>query len=207
VNLFGGDEIKRREVRAFMAPLNTLARRIDGSVVLTSHVSQSAIRSDGGHSASTDWSNVARSRAYLSRPKDEGDGSQGDPDARILTRKKAQYPRAGETINLRWSADVIIPESIKPGATAFGVVDAETTFLDLLRQFEASMRPRSSSVNASNYAPRAFASLPREQRRSWKQADFKKAMEALFHRSAITLAEYENASRHKSRKIVAGDPR
>jgi RecA-family ATPase len=205
VDLFGGDEIKRREVRAFMASLNTLARKIDGSVVLSSHVSQAAIRSDGGHSASTDWSNVARSRAYLSRPKDE-EGSQPDPDARILTRKKAQYARAGETIYLRWSANVIIPDTIKPGASPFGVIDAETTFLDLMRRFEALGQPLSGSLNAVNYAPRVFAKLPRDERRAWKLADFEKAMNALFLRSAIRLVEYRTPSRHFSHKIVIAEP-
>ncbi len=65
VDLFGGDEIKRRHVRAFNRLLNALADRIDGSVVVTGHVSQSGIKSDGGHSASTDWSNGVRSRPYL----------------------------------------------------------------------------------------------------------------------------------------------
>jgi hypothetical protein len=56
VDLYGGDEIKRRQVRAFIRSLNNLAERIRGSVVLTGHVSQSGIQSDGGHSGSTDWS-------------------------------------------------------------------------------------------------------------------------------------------------------
>ena len=62
VDLFGGDEIRRRDVRAFLRPLGHLARRIDGAVVLTSHVSVAGMNSDGGHSGSTDWSNAVRSR-------------------------------------------------------------------------------------------------------------------------------------------------
>jgi len=53
VDLFGGDEIKRSEVRAFIRSLNSLARKINGAVVLTAHVSMSGIRTDGGHSGST----------------------------------------------------------------------------------------------------------------------------------------------------------
>lgn len=100
VDLYGGDEIKRRQVRGFFRPLGALARLINGSVALSSHVSMSAIRSDGGHSASTDWSNAARSRLCLSRAKEEADGQNADPDVRLLTRKKAQYAAVGDAIKL-----------------------------------------------------------------------------------------------------------
>jgi RecA-family ATPase len=69
VDLFGGDEISRRHVRGFMRPLGALAREIDGAVVMTAHVSQAGIKSDGGHSGSTDWSNGPRGRLYLGRPR------------------------------------------------------------------------------------------------------------------------------------------
>jgi RecA-family ATPase len=49
VDLFGGDEINRREVRAFMRPLNRLAREINGAVALTSHLSQAGIKSASSH--------------------------------------------------------------------------------------------------------------------------------------------------------------
>ena len=66
VDLYGGNEIARRQVRAFMRAVVRLARMINGPVVMTGHVSQAGIQSDGGHSGSTDWSNAVRSRAYLS---------------------------------------------------------------------------------------------------------------------------------------------
>jgi RecA-family ATPase len=105
VDLFGGSEIDRRQVRAFIRPLNALAREIDGALALTGHVSMAGIRSQGGHSASTDWSNATRSRLYLGRPKPPKDKNGGDDDEpvntneRILTRKKANFASIGNSIN------------------------------------------------------------------------------------------------------------
>lgn len=48
VDLYGGDEIKRRQVRAFVRFLNKLADDTHGSVVLTGHVSQAGLRSGVG---------------------------------------------------------------------------------------------------------------------------------------------------------------
>ena len=111
VDLFGGNEIVRQEVRAFFRPLNSLAREIDGGVVMTSHVSQAGIRSDGGHSASTDWSNAGRSRLYLNRPKAEN-GDAADANARLFTRKKANLASIGDTIKLHWENGVIVPDKV-----------------------------------------------------------------------------------------------
>ena len=58
VDLFGGDEIKRRQVRAFLRPLLRLASDLEAAIFLTAHVSQAGIQTDGGHSGSTDWSNA-----------------------------------------------------------------------------------------------------------------------------------------------------
>ena len=111
VDLFGGDEISRRHVRGFMRPLGALAREIDGAVVMTAHVSQAGIKSDGGHSGSTDWSNGPRGRLYLGRPKAEN-GEATDPNARILTRKKANFSTVGETVKLHWERGLIVPDNV-----------------------------------------------------------------------------------------------
>src|SRR4029077_6027863 len=111
VDLFGGNEIVRPEVRALFRPLGRLARQMNGAVVMATHVSQSGIRTEGGHSGSTDWSNASRSRLYLNRPKDDS-GALLDPDARVLTRKKANYAARGDTVALRWVGGVLVPEGI-----------------------------------------------------------------------------------------------
>lgn len=66
---FGGDELRRSEVRQFIAScLGRLAREIDGAVLLLAHPSLSGMASGSGSGGSTAWSNTVRSRLYLERP-------------------------------------------------------------------------------------------------------------------------------------------
>ena len=55
-----------------------------------------------------------RSRAYLNRPKAENDEPVDDA-ARLFTRKKANYASIGDTIKLRWSNGVLVPEGLSAG--------------------------------------------------------------------------------------------
>jgi hypothetical protein len=91
-----------------------------------------------------------------------------------------------------------------PGSTAFGVIDAETMFLDLLGEFEASGRVVSESAHASNYAPRIFGRLPRDQRRGYREGDFLNAMNVLFARHAI--ASVDCGRRGDARKKIVVRP-
>jgi hypothetical protein len=194
VDLFGGDEIKRRQVRAFMALLNALARTIDGAVVLSSHVSQSAIRTQGGHSGSTDWSNAARSRLYLCRPKDE-DGV--GLNARILTRKKAQFASAGDAINLHWKDDVIIPDS--PPETNWLRRSIEDVFLALLGLFVAQGRDVSPNPSVT-YAPAVFEKHPNAE--GFTKKAFAREMERLLETKRICVETIGPPSRQYKRLTI-----
>jgi RecA-family ATPase len=200
VDLYGGDEIKRRQVRAFIRSLNNLAERIRGSVVLTGHVSQSGIQSDGGHSGSTDWSNGVRSRLYLGTPRaDKEEASPVDADARILTRKKANFAGIGDAIKLHWKDGVIVPDNIMP---TYFRRPADELFLALLDEHNsANRRPLSESNNATNYAPRVFSNLPDRERENYRQADFQRAMETLFKSRKIVSVTYGRKGDER-RKIV-----
>jgi AAA domain len=183
VDLYGGNEIMRRQVRAFMRAIAGLARKINGPAIVTAHVSQAGIQSEGGHSGSTDWSNAARSRVYLSAPKADGDGPV-DPDARIFSRKKSNHARLGDTIKLKWRNGLFVPEV---RAASFFRRSSEDVFLALLdavmserqkvspkpragnfaRLFSWSERPRSARIMAaatSNAPCRSFFNTPRRSR-------------------------------------------
>ena len=165
VDMYGGNEIVRTEVRAMFRALKVLARKMDGAVVMSMHVSQSGIRTDGGHSGSTDWSNAARSRLYLNRPDD-----QTDPNARVLTRKKANYAAIGDRLDLRWSAGVLM----RDGQELASRPQATQVFLEIL---DAMTREGQavSSVLMGNYAPRLFARRPPQERRGYQREDFERA--------------------------------
>jgi RecA-family ATPase len=203
---FAGNENDRGQVRQFISrALGSIAIKIDGSVLLLAHPSRSGLKTnnDGqvdGDGGSTGWSNTMRSRLLLSTPAGES-GEPKDPNARILQRKKANYAARHDELRLRWSQGVIEPEAAEmpAGMTPFGRLDAKEVFLSLVRQFDQQNRTISENARAGNYAPRAFAGLPREQRCNFKQPDFAKAMERLFRDGKIKSIPYGRKAdeRHK----------
>ena len=69
---FGGDEIQRRQVRAFMRALGKMAKDNNAAVLLLAHVDKNSARmrkAEGseGYSGSTAWHNSARSRLFMTR--------------------------------------------------------------------------------------------------------------------------------------------
>jgi RecA-family ATPase len=201
VDLYGGNEIMRRQVRAFMRAVVKLARMINGPAVMTTHVSQAGIQSDGGHSGSTDWSNASRSRAYLSALKDDT-GGPVDPDARILTRKKANNARLGETVKLRWQKGLFVPEATSPNHFRRPVEDVFLALLDAVTTEGQTVSPKSK---ASNYAPALFMKRLPNERDDYQRADFERALQALFQRQKIKIATYGRASWNYE-KIVRAEP-
>lgn len=104
-DLFDGDEIKRRQVRAFIAGcLGKLARDHDCAVVLAAYPSAEGIRSGSGSGGSTAWNNSVRSRLYLTRATLE---DEADP-RRVLTRKKSNYAAAGARLEIEWRSGAFV---------------------------------------------------------------------------------------------------
>lgn len=73
---FDGDEIQRRQVRAFMRKLSLLAKNAECAILLLAHVDKGTSRSarnenDEGYSGSTAWHNSSRSRLFLRRNSGE----------------------------------------------------------------------------------------------------------------------------------------
>jgi hypothetical protein len=187
VDLYGGNEIMRRQVRAFMRAIATLARKINGPAVVTAHVSQAGIQSDGGHSGSTDWSNAARSRVYLSAPKAE-DSEPVDPDARVFSRKKSNHARLGDTIKLKWRNGLFVPE-VREGS--YFRRPAEDVFLALLDAVTSEGQKVSPKPRAGNFAPTFFLKRTAKEREDYGRADFERALQKLLqHPPKIKIAPY-----------------
>lgn len=196
---FGGNENARQEVRAFLGPVLTkLARDIGGAVLLNAHPSRSGLSASGDlDGGSTAWSNTARSRWSLTRPPAE-EGAAPDVNARILTRRKANYSSIGETIALRWHDGVLVPQTGVEGATgAPARAAAESMFLTLLDRCMAQDFSVSASSNSGNYAPKIFAKRP--DRGRFVRKDFDLAMQSLFASQSIRVAEYGRPGKWRSR--------
>jgi RecA-family ATPase len=187
-DLFAGNENDRHQVRRFIGQLNRLAIDINGAVLLNAHPSRTGLSTGNLDGGSTAWSNSVRSRWSLARPA-LAEGEVEDPDARILTRRKANYARVGEDIALRWSDGVLVPLQGAGGAT--GQIDraaAEIVFLDLLAiRWEQGVFV-SHNVRSGNYAPRVFGQCA--ERKGFSGKDFEGAMGRLFDTRRITAENY-----------------
>ncbi len=199
-DLFGGDEVKRAQVRGFIGLLNAIALRRGCAILLNAHPSKSGQQTGGDmDSGSTAWNASVRSRLSLTRP----DGEARDTPDRVLTRRKSNYAAAGEEIRLQWANGVFAP--VHSGGTLDAMVrqqDQDMAFLRLLDRVERDGRPVSDNSRAGNYAPKLFASMP--DNGQMKARDLASAMERLFAEGRIKLADYgrTGGSGARPRKIV-----
>ena len=120
-DVYPANENDRAKVRQFVGILRGLALKRRCAVMLLGHPSLTGLSSGPGTSGSTAWNNSVRSRLYLSRITDNG--FEPDPDARVLSTKKANYGRTGGEINLKWQAGAFVAEA-QPTPTAGGGEDA-----------------------------------------------------------------------------------
>jgi RecA-family ATPase len=135
---FAGDENNRTQARQFIALLKGPARDYDCAFLVLAHPSLSGLNTGRGTSGSTAWSNSVRSRLYFA-PAQASDGSEPDPDLRILSVAKANYAPTGTTITLRWKAGVYVPV---PGMASLDRLaqeaKADDVFIQLLIRFNRS---------------------------------------------------------------------
>lgn len=199
---FGGDELKRAQVRRFIAGcLGRLAREIDGAVLLCAHPSVAGMQTGSGGGGSTAWSNSVRSRLYLTRPKDDGEGL----DARVLTRMKANYASVGDEIRLRWQLGVFRVEDAAAGGLVAAIDsrnrnrEADEAFLACLDAVSRQGRDVSASRNATNFACKLFTGMP--QARGQSSRTLASAMERLFADGKIRVEDVKRPNRHSGRVI------
>lgn len=198
-DLFGGDEIKRSQVRQFISMLRKLAMEIDCAIVLLAHPSVDGMRSGTGSSGSTAWNNSVRSRLYLTTAS--GDGA--DPDVRILTTMKANYGKKGGEIRMRWQEGVFVLDDGKPTAVT-GLLNkkADETFRSLLSAVNRTGQ-RVASSRGVNYAPAVLAARPDADGFTKKQ--FEAAMQRLLADGIIKVVWEGSPSKKRQRLIVSAE--
>ncbi|HKZ10391.1 MAG TPA: AAA family ATPase [Rhodanobacteraceae bacterium] len=101
---YAGNENERRQVRAFIRMLGSLARGNDAAVLLLAHIDKAAAKyGDGGnaYSGSTAWHNSARSRLALVKD---------DTGAINLVHQKSNFTTEAEPVLLRFADHgVLVP--------------------------------------------------------------------------------------------------
>ena len=198
-DVFGGNQNDAGQVRQFVQfALGRLARAV-GGVLVCAHPSRVGQNNGTGESGSVQWDAAFRSRLYLSDSKKDNDDIV-DADARVLTRKKANYAARDETIELLWR-DGAFHASTEAGGED-DRPDAETVFLALLDKMTAEGQTLShKSPQAGNYAPKVFTLRP--ERRGYRRSDFERALQNLFSMGEIAVEEYGPPSDRRGKIVRA----
>lgn len=190
-DVYPANENDRAKVRQFVGILRGLAIKRKCAVLLLGHPSLTGLNSGSGTSGSTAWNNSVRSRLYLSRIADNG--FEPDPDARVLSTKKANYGRTGGEINLKWEAGVFVAEAQPTGIDGLAAeAKAERVFLTLLNAYTAQGR-RVNASGGKTYAPKEFAEHP-DSEGVTKRA-FKAAMDRLLGDGRVCIRQEGPPSR------------
>ncbi|MDP5309141.1 AAA family ATPase [Paracoccus spongiarum] len=184
-DLFPGNENDRAQARQFVGILRGLAIRHDCAVLLLAHPSLSGLNSGSGTSGSTAWNNSVRSRLYLERVVQ--DGYEANPDARILSTKKANYSTTGGEICMTWRGGVFVADEPETGLDRMAAsARSERVFLKLLVLLTAQGR-RVNTGGGQTYAPTVFSNHPEAE--GVNKRAFRSAMETLLAAGKIRLAE------------------
>lgn len=177
-HLFAGNENDRGQVTAFINLLYKLCGDLGVTILLIAHRNKSG----DSYSGSTAWLNAVRSQVLLER------SDEHDSDARRMSLGKANYARAGESVDFRWHDFALVRDSDLPpemakeiAANAKASADNET-FLRCLAQRTAERRHVSEKVGA-NYAPKVFATMA--EAKGVKKERLVEAMDRLFRIGAI----------------------
>lgn len=206
---FGGNENIRMQVRQFVSGLNRLAMEINGAVLLLAHPSQTGKASGAGDGGSTAWSNSVRSRLYLYRQGGDA-GDAIDPDARTLSRLKANYARTGDKITLRWSdgafeRDGAILETAADGSNLDRVDQADRAFLAGLTELTEKGVRVNVHKGQANHAPKAIREMTNAGK-GFELGELEAALKRLIRQDRISSIEEGPASRRRSYiKIVSPD--
>lgn len=197
-DLFGGDEIKRSQVRQFIAMLRKLAMELDCAVVLLAHPSVQGMQSGTGSSGSTAWNNSVRSRLYLTK----GD-KDADPDIRILKIMKANYGKTGDEMRIKWKDGVFVLDDGKPSpGSAMLNVRAESAFRDMLSAINRTGE-RVAKTKGLNYAPKVMADRPDAGGLSVKQLEG--AMQRMLAAGDLRIVMEGPPSKSRQRLILTAE--
>ncbi len=195
---YGGDEIQRRQVRAFMRALVEVARLTDCAVLLLAHVDKTTSRNkkaEGGegYSGSTAWHNSARSRLFLTR---------ADDDTLTLEHQKANLTKCREPLTLEWPTGGLPQLVAYTGAhpllgLAQGRADDDraAALLGLIAEFEGRQQYCSPVATARNSVFAMLKSEPAFQRLNLKGDACKRIVTQCQRAQWIEPVEYRTPDR------------
>ncbi|HEV7339842.1 MAG TPA: AAA family ATPase [Bosea sp. (in: a-proteobacteria)] len=196
-DLYGGDEIKRAQVRGFVAMLRSVAMEFDCAVLLLSHPSLTGMQSGSGSSGSTAWNNSVRSRLYLTRPT----GEDADSNSRTLSVMKANYGETGAGLSLRWKDGTFVADvGMDAGDVAMVTKHHDDVFMAILAKLNAQGINVSASTGTT-YAPSVF--VKHSEAKGIKKDKLGDAMRRLMDAGRVRIVKEGPPTRQRSRLVVA----
>ena len=157
---FAGDEIVRRQVRAFIRSLKEIAKLSAAALLLLSHVDKSTSRAKSAqvgesYSGSTAWHNSVRSRLFLSRC---------DDGLLTLEHQKSNLGMLREPLTLAWVQGGL-PQVVGDGFS--GEItqgrtddDKAISLLKLIAEFESRSQYCSPATTSRNHVHAMLKSEP-----------------------------------------------
>jgi hypothetical protein len=190
---FGGDEIQRRQVRAFMRALGQIAKTVNCAVCLLAHVDKSTSRArkaEGGegYSGSTAWHNSARSRLFMTRAEN---------GLLTLEHQKSNLAQRCKPVNLEWLEGGL--PSLVNRTDGVGVPETEgdkaVALLRLLAEFEGRGQYASPALHARTNVYALLRVEPAFQSLSLKQDATARILNQCQRSGWIERLEYRSPDR------------
>lgn len=194
---YGGDEIARRQVRAFMRGLNRLAAESGAAVVLLAHVDKSTSRSKDsqgeGYSGSTAWHNSARSRLFMQRT---------DSGNLEIEHQKSNYGRLMKNpIRLEWPVGglpILMGDTSDPAVTqarAYRDRMQAAGLLRLLDEYAGRGQFAGTSISARNNPRALLQSDPQYKALQISKDDHQRLLTTCQREGWLEAIEYRTSDR------------
>ena len=195
---YGGDEIQRRQVRAFIRALGRVMKPTHAGCLLLAHVDKNtskARKAEGGegYSGSTAWHNSTRSRLFL---------TSGDDDLLTLEHQKSNLGRMREPIKLEWVEDGLpqLVEQSEMGDLLRSIASnaqGETTkaLLSMIAEFENRQQYCSPIATARNNVHATLSSEPDFKKLKLNKSDCRHILNQSQRNKWLDIVEYFDSYR------------
>jgi hypothetical protein len=193
---YGGDEIQRRQVRAFIRSLMEVAKPVNCALLLLAHVDKATSRAPKtenaeGYSGSTAWHNSVRSRLLMKR---------NESDNLTIEHQKSNLGRCHEPLTLTWrdgelpqlanSVEIFLdPQTASAQSKADD--DRCIMLLKLIDEFVSRGHFCSPAVNARNNAHSLLKSEPPFKSLRLKPEDTRRLLNQLQRANMVRIFEWK----------------
>jgi hypothetical protein len=199
-DVYGGNEIDRAQVRAFINMLRKPAIEHKCAILLAGHASVDGLKTGRGYSGSTAWHNSVRARWYFQVPTAGEDDEEPNTDLRELSLRKTNRGKAGQRLLLQWH-DGWFGLCGSDAGRSDQEAQTRDRFLTLLARFQSEGRGRVSPNKGPTYAPACFEQHPNGK--PFKSRQYHAAMDALLASGQLRVVTEGSPSRQRSYLVRA----